>query len=76
MLLQLIINLLHLQGNVLRILYIVMTVFFLVTVLFPKAFPGKVAFRWAVLSGAVYPVFLFLINSVPPYSNQKEERGK
>lgn len=72
MLFQFIINILHLKGNVLRILYVIMTVIFLVTVMFPKAFPGKISFRWSVLSGAVYPVFLFLINSVHPYSDHKE----
>lgn len=72
MLLQFIINILHLSGNALRILYLVMTVLFLVTVIFPKAFPGKISFRWSVLSGAVYPVFLFLTNAVHPYLDQKE----
>ena len=72
MLLQLIINALHLQGNALRFLFLVPAVLFVIVVLFLKCFPGAASFASALFAGAAYPAFLFLTAAVRPYSEQKE----
>ncbi len=72
MLLQLIINVLQPQGNTLRILFLIPTILFTVSVLYLKCFPGHASFACAVFSGAAYPVFLFFSNAVHPFSDHQE----
>ena len=72
MLLQLIINILQLHGTALRVLFIVPAVLSVVAALFLKCFPGSGSYRCALLSGAVYPVFVFLTGAVHPYSDYQE----
>ena len=72
MLLQLIINILQLHGTALRVLFIIPAVLSVAAALFLKCFPGSGSYRCALLSGAVYPVFVFLTGAVHPYSDYQE----
>ena len=72
MLLQLIINIIQLHGTALRIFFIVPAVLFLVSILFLKGFPSSGSYTYTVLAGAVYPVFVFLIGGVHPFSDHPE----
>ena len=72
MLLQMIINIFQPQGYALRIMFLVFAVLYTALILIRKCFPGAGSFMYAFFSGAVYPVFVFLIGAVHPFSDHPE----